>query len=351
MDDGPDLPRRYRVVQWGTGNIGRHSLGAVIDHPAFELVGVYAYSEDKIGRDAGEICGRAATGVVATGDVDEIIGLRPDCVLYMGNRADVDVLSRLLSSGINVVSTRGEFHRPASMDPDARRRIEEACRQGRASLHSTGSSPGFVTEALPIVLTSLERRLDRLLIDEFADISSRDSPDLVFRLMGFGSDPERFDSRRWSHGASGFGPSLSLLAETLGLALDGVEATGEVAVARRTVEVAAGTLQAGTVAAQRMIVTGHRGGEPVIWFQANWYLTTELEPAWELQDTGWRVRVEGDTPLDVRIGFPIPPEDYAATSPGFTAHRAVNAVPLVCAAPPGIRTTADLPQVIAMLGR
>lgn len=339
-----------RVVQWGTGNIGARSLRAVIEHPALELVGVYAYSDDKVGRDAGELCGADRTGVLATADADELVRLGADCVLYMGNRPDVELLCRLLESGSNVVSTRGEFHRPASLDPDLRARLEAACHRGGTSLHSTGSSPGFITEALPIVLTSIQRRLDLLTIDEFADMSSRNSPDLVFRLMGFGTDPSTFDARRWAHGGAAFGPSLRLLADALSLPLDDVQSLGEVATARTTVDVAAGRVEAGTVAAQRMVVTGLRGGRPLLCFRANWYLSSDIEPAWELRETGWRVQVDGDAPLDIAITFPIPDEQYAATTPGYTAHRAVNAVPAVCEAPPGIRTTVDLPQVVAMLG-
>ena len=180
---------RYRVVQWATGNIGTHSLRAVLAHPDLELVGLYVYSEDKAGRDAGELCGVGPTGVRATREADEILALQPDCVLYMGDRADVDVLCRLLESGANVVSTRSEFHNPDRLEPETRRRIEDACAKGGSSLHSTGSSPGFITEALPLVLTSLQRRLDHLLIEEFADMSSRNSPELIFDLMGFGRDP------------------------------------------------------------------------------------------------------------------------------------------------------------------
>jgi 4-hydroxy-tetrahydrodipicolinate reductase len=91
-----------------------------------------------------------------------------------------------------------------------------------------------------------------------------------------------------------------------------------------------------------------RDGKPVLRFRANWYCSRDLaHPEWELRESGWRVRVEGDTPLDVSIVFPVKPEDYAAFTPGLTAHRAVNAVPAVCKAAPGIRTTVDLPQVIA----
>lgn len=343
--------RTYRVVQWATGNIGLRSLRAVIEHPRLELVGLFVYSESKAGRDAGELCGLAPLGVVATRAIEDVLALRPDCVLYMGDRADIDVICRLLESGANVVSTRSEFHRPDGMDPTVRTRIEAACRAGGSSLHSTGSSPGFITEALPLVLSSIQRRLDCLTIDEFADMSSRESPEMIFAGMGFGRDPERFDPSRFeSHLGSAFGPSLGLLADAVGLPLDGVTTKGQVAVARRAVDVAAGRVEAGTVAAQRMEISGQRGDRAVLRFRANWYLTTDIEPAWDLRETGWRVQVEGDTPLDVQIRFPVPDAQWAATSPGLTAHRPVNAVPYVCEAPPGIRTTVDLPQVIPYLG-
>jgi 4-hydroxy-tetrahydrodipicolinate reductase len=341
------MVERLRVVQWATGNIGLRSLRAVIEHPDLELVGLYVYSDAKAGRDAGELCGLSPTGVLATHDVDEIVALGADCVLYMGDRPDVDSLCRLLEAGTNVVSTRGEFHHPDHVDPEVRKRIEAACSRGGTSLHSTGSSPGFITEALPIALLSIQRRLDKLTVNEYADVSSRNSPEMLFKVMGFGRDVDAFDQRRWAHGAAGFGPSLNVLADAIGLPLDSVESTGEVAVARRDISIAAGVVPAGTVAAQQMIVSGMRGGQPLLQFRAHWYVSTEIQPAWDLRESGWRVVVEGDAPLDVAITFPVAPENYAAMTPGLTAHRPVNAIPYVVAAPPGIVTTADLGQVIA----
>jgi 4-hydroxy-tetrahydrodipicolinate reductase len=199
------------------------------------------------------------------------------------------------------------------------------------------------------VLLSMTRSLGRLQIDEFADMSSRNSPEMLFQLMGFGRDPERFDVRRFGHIADSFGPSLSALADAIGLPIDSIDPGGEVAVATRDVDIAAGTVKAGTVAAQRPIATALRNGRPLLRFQANWYVTTDLEPAWDLRETGWRVQVDGDTPLDVEIRFPVEPERYPQVSPGFTAHPAVNAISAVCAAAPGIRATSDLPRVVPHL--
>jgi hypothetical protein len=339
-----------RVVQWATGNIGTKSLRAVIEHPDLELVGLYVHSADKVGKDAGELCGIGTTGVLATNSIDDVLALGADCVLYMPQTCDFDDVCRILESGANIVTTRGEFHRPASMDPTVRARVDDACARGGTSIHSTGSSPGFISEALPLVLLSMERSLERLQIDEFADMSSRNSPELLFQIMSFGRDPETFDVRRFGHIAQAFGPSLSGLADAVGLPIDSIESGGEIAVATRDVVIAAGTVEAGTVAAQRPAATAFRNGKPLLCFRANWYVTTDLEPAWDLRETGWRVQVLGDTPLDVEIRFPVEPERYPQVSPGFTAHPAVNAVAAVCDAPPGIRTTFDLPKVLPTLG-
>ncbi|MGR4864747.1 NAD(P)H-dependent amine dehydrogenase family protein [Caulobacter sp. LARHSG274] len=338
----------YRVIQWATGNIGARALRAVIEHPELELAGLWVSSPAKAGQDAGVLAGVAPCGIVATHSVDAMVATEADCVLYMRQGTDIDELCALLVSGKNVVTTRGDFHHPPAMDPQVRARVEAACQAGGTSIHSTGSSPGFVTEALTLPLLSLSRRLDCLTIEEFADMSSRNSPDLLFRVMGYGAAIGAFDPRKVEHVRRNFADSLAQIAEGIGIEIDEWVAAGEMSPAAKRVEIAAGVIEAGQVAAQRITVSGLRGGKPALRFRANWYCSRDIAHAdWELRESGWRIRVEGDTPLDVGITFPVAPEHYAAFTPGLTAHRAVNAVAAVCAAAPGIRTTVDLPQVIA----
>jgi hypothetical protein len=201
------------------------------------------------------------------------------------------------------------------------------------------------------VLTSIQRRLDALRINEYADLSQRDSPDMLFNVMGFGRPPPKSDERRLYYLREAFGPSLQLVADALSMPLDAVEVSGGTATALRTTRIAAGVLEAGTLAAQRTTVSGIHAGREVLSFTATWYCTADLDPSWDLRATGWHVAVEGDTPLDVDIHIPVPLERLGAVSPGYTAHRAVNAVPFVCAAAPGIRSTIDLPQIIANLSK
>jgi len=138
------------------------------------------HSADKVGRDAGELGGSEKSESLLPNSIDDIIALKPDCVMYMPQWTHYDEVCRLLQSGINIVTTRTEFLNPASMNPQVRERVEAACQRGNTSIHSTGCSPGFATEALPLLLTCLQRRLDRLNIYEFADNSSRNSPQMLF---------------------------------------------------------------------------------------------------------------------------------------------------------------------------
>ena len=343
--------KRYRVAQWGTGHSGMAALRALIQHPNFDLVGVKVYSDEKAGRDAGELCGLGPSGVIATRNIDDIIAAKPDCVAYMPVTYDVDDICRFLESGVNISTLLEHFHDPESLDPQVRQRIEAACQRGGTSLYSAGTSPGFVTEPLPVVLTSLQRRLDYLRIEEFADISDRDSPEMMSLLFGSQPAPELVSGIEQST-ASSYGASLRQLAKALSLPLDDVTATATVATATKPVQTAVGIFDAGTVAAWRIEINGIRAGKPLLQMIPTWYITADLEPAWSIPfpGQGWHVTVEGDVPLDVAIRFTWPTEEERALSGYGNANRPVNAVPYVCGAPPGILNTFKMPYIIPILG-
>lgn len=339
--------KKYRVIQWATGNVGSRSLKTVIEHPEYELVGLWVSSPDKVGRDAGDLCGLPKTGIVATNTVADLVAQDADCVLYMRQGIDWDEVCALLESGKNISTTRGEVLNPAMMDPAIRERVEAACRKGGTSVYGTGSSPGFSTEALLIPLLSMQRRLDCVTIDEYANVSSRNSPRMLFEQMGFGAPMGPYNPQRAEHLKGDFGRSLAVIADAIGLSFDRIEAFGELSPVTEDVRIAAGLVPKGTVGGMRTTITGLNQGKPVLRIRTNWYISDLIEADWDLLYSGWRVVVEGDTPLNVVITYPeMSLEDYAAFTPGLTAHRAVNAVPMVCAAEPGLRTTVDMAQVI-----
>jgi len=338
--------RRYRVVQWATGNIGSRALREVIRHPDLDLVGVLVYDPAKAGVDAGTLCGEDTVGIPATHDRDAIHTVDADCVLYMPRVFDIDDVVRLLGSGKNVVTTRGEIIAGAQrLSDEDRARVVDACARGRSSIYATGSSPGFITDALPFALLSMQRRVESIEIYEYANLSRRDSPHMLFEQMKFGTPVASFDTSRAAYLLGEFSPALGLLADAAARPVDEWTCTGEVAAARRDTTLLAGEIEAGSVAAQRTTIVGKCDGADVVRFVANWYCTTDVDPSWDLRPTGWRVRVVGDAPFDVDLPFPIPVDDLASFTPAYTANRPVNAIPYVCAAVPGILGPADLPPI------
>ncbi len=343
----PDEGKIYRVVQWATGRIGETSLRELIRSPQMQLVGVYVHSEAKEGRDAGELCGLAPVGVKATRNIDQIIALKPDCVVANPEGANVDDVCRFLEAGINIATSRVDYLEPDRMNPEVRRRVEEACRRGGASIHATGASPGFSSEALPLVVTSMSRRMDRMTIDEFADIPAS-CPDFQVAAMGFGRQPgQKFDPHLLEHISHGFKQSVNVIAKALNLPLEAIDVSGETANAKERFLLPGGTpIEQGTVAAQRITISGVRDRKPVILYRLNWYCSTKVDQDWDLRRSGWRILIEGETPIDVNVTFPLSGDSVSPAMAGITAYRVINAVPYVCAAAPGICTTANLPTIV-----
>ena len=352
---------RYRVVQWATGDTGRRALREVIRHPSLDLVGVFVYDPKKVGVDAGELCGEAPTGIVATTDRKAILDLGADCVIYTPratgsgpSRAGLtqaellDDIVPLLESGTNIVTTCTDLSaRGVRLGDEGRTRVMKACEQGRSSIWPSGSDPGFITETLPFALLSLQRRVDAIEIEEFGDLSRRPSPHMVMDQMRFGKPLEEFDpERRKTHLFGEYQPALTVLADAAGLDVDEWSATGGVAAARHDTTIVAGDIAAGTAGAQKVVIVGRSGDAEVIRFTQYAYVTMDLEPAWDLRPVGWRVRVHGDAPFDVEMAFPVALDDLASFVPAYNANGPVNAIPYVCAAAPGILTTEDLPPIL-----
>lgn len=345
--------KTYRVVQWAAGRMGKKAIRAVIDHPNLELVGLHVHSADKEGKDAGVLAGISPVGVLATRGIEDVVALKPDCVLYMQEGFDLDDLTRLLSSGINVVTTRSEFFYAAAMDPTIRHRVEQACQQGGTSIHATGSSPGFSTTTMPLTLVYPMRRLDELTIDEYADIPASVGPDMITKVMRFGTpvDKTEMNPQLLEGTAVGYKQSLAAFADAIGLPLDGFEVRGDIARATEPFTLSDGSvIEKGTMAAQRVRVIGLRNGNPFLTFRAHWFCTPHLDQEWNISGEGWLFTTKGDAPMQVRVTYGRTDEGYSEHLAGYTAHPAVNAVPYVVEAKPGIRTIFDLPPIVSRFG-
>ena len=169
-------------MQWTTGNVGRRSVIAAAANPGLELVGCYAWGADKVGRDVGELCGIEPLGILATDDVDALLALQPDCVVYNPKWPDVDEMVRILEAGVNIVSTAA-FITGHSLG-DGRDRIVAACERGGASDLRERHQPR-VRRLLAIVSAGICDRVDSVSVLESADSTGYDSPDTELPV-GFG---------------------------------------------------------------------------------------------------------------------------------------------------------------------
>jgi hypothetical protein len=339
----------HRVVQWTTGNVGKSSVAAITANPTLELVGCYAWSKDKAGRDVGELCGIEPIGVQATNDVDALLALKPDAVVYNPMWIDVDELVRILSAGVNVVAS-ASFITGHNLGED-RAKLEEACQKGGSTLFGSGVSPGFA-ELLAIVAATACDRVDKVTIAESADTTLYDSPDTE-RPVGFGSAIEDPSLQTMAEkGTAVFAEAVQLVADSLGVELDEIKCMAEYAQTTEDLAMASWTIPAGHVAGVYASWQGIVGGRTVIDINVRWKKGQTLEPDWKLDGDGWKITIEGRPTVNMQVGF-LPPQDMiknAKTIEDFfvlghimTAMPPIHAIPAVVAAPPGIVTYTDLP--------
>jgi hypothetical protein len=330
----------YRVIQWATGNVGRLAIEAVEAHPELELVGVWVHSPEKAGREFG--------GVAATNDVDEILGVDADCVVYTPLLGHTTEVARILRSQKNVVTPVGWFY---PKDTVGIAELEAACRDGGVTLHGTGIHPGGITERFPLTLSTLCSNIRHVKAEEFSDIRNYQAEMVVRDVMLFGKPPEEAaKSPMLDILGSGFSQSVRMVADAMGWTLDPeLRTEHDMAVATKDLDTPVGLIPKGTVAAQRFTWQGVVKGEPRVTARVNWLMGEDLDPPWKLGGERFEVSFDADPPLHVTF-HGLHPEVVGQDierNRGLmaTANNCVNSVPYVCDAEPGVKTYLDLPLI------
>ena len=351
---------RLRVVQWSTGGVGSIAVRALAERSDCELVGVWVHDEAKSGQDAGALVGCDDLGIRATTDADALIGLAPDCVCYTPSGESraaecIDDLSRLLENGINVVTTSvpGLVHPPA-YDREATTRLEAAGRKGQASLYASGVEPGFAGDQLVLTLATLSHRIDTVRTQEIFSYADYPVPFTLFEVFGFGKPAEhRCIMEIPGVQASAWAPPVKMVADHLGASLDEIRETYEKRLTDERIEIAAGTIEAGTVGAVRFETIGVVDGREAIVIEHVNRIGPEVAPDWPSaeRDGTYRILLEGAPSLrcDLVFGQPDgngPPGDGSAQGMIATAMRVVNAIPAVCRAEPGLVSSMSLPPLL-----
>ena len=343
----------YKVVTWGTGNVGRYAVRAVLNHPELELVAHIVSSADKSGRDVGELIGLAdRVGVVSTDDIEVALATRPDCVVYTAHSETrmmeaVKDQARCLRLGINVVAS-SLFMLQYPDNPDVAflaEPLKAACKEGQATCFNNGIDPGFANDTMPLVFTGLSEYWSSVRMREVINYSTYEQEHTIREVMGFGY-PVDHDCMLFAPGALalGWGGAVRSVAAGLGVTLDKVYEVHERLPLANDIHNGMGLFKAGTTGAMRFEVRGVIDGRDAIVLEHVTRLTHDIAPNWP-QGKGYRVIIEGEPRMEISMDMEDRNGDHAVAGVIQTATAIVNAIPAVVAHQPGMVAAMDLPKI------
>ena len=346
-----------RVVVWSTGGVGAVAIDAISRRPDLELVGVWVHSPEKVGKDAGELAGIEPLGVAATHDADALIALAPDCVVYAASGPERDGAAvpdylRLLQAGINVVSTSSTslVYPPSYFAPDWRDQLEVAAKSGGASFYASGIFPGFASDQLALLMTTQSKNIRCITASEIALNDHYPVADVMMDGMGFGR-PMDFEPMLSQSGfiEMAWKAPIHLIASGLGVEVERVNGSLDRQLADRDIDVAFGTIKAGTCGAVRTRAAGVANGREAIVIEHVIRMARDVAPDWPTSDCDATYRVDIDGDPDIHCVLTLgEAEGHGAgrAAMASTAMRVVNAIPYVVGARPGLLSSLDIPMTL-----
>jgi 2,4-diaminopentanoate dehydrogenase len=352
-----NLEKPLRTVVWSTGGVGSIAIDAISRRPDLELGGVWVHSPDKVGKDAGELAGGAPIGITATDDADALIALAPDCVVYAASGPERDGAAvpdyiRLLRAGINVVSTTSTslVYPPSYFAPDWRDQLEAAAQAGGASFYGSGIFPGFASDQLALLMTTQSKHIRSITASEIALNDHYPVADVMMNGMGFGR-PLDFEPMIKTPGfiEMAWQAPIYLMASGLGVEVERLQSAFDRELTDRDIDVAFGTVEAGTCGAVRTRAAGVINGREAIVIEHVIRMARDVAPDWPTSDADatYRVDIEGDPDIHcvMTLGEAVGHgAGHAAMT--STAMRVVNAIPYVVGAAPGLLSSLDIPTTL-----
>ncbi|OBA82454.1 dihydrodipicolinate reductase [Mycobacterium sp. 1164966.3] len=355
MPSNPEKP--LRTVVWSTGGVGSIAIDAIGRRPDLELVGVWVHSPDKVGKDAGELTCGQPIGLRATNDANALIALAPDCVVYAASGPERDGAAvpdyiRLLQAGINVVSTTSTslVYPPSYFAPDWRNQLEAAAQAGGASFYGSGIFPGFASDQLALLMATQSKHIRSITASEIALNDHYPVADVMMNGMGFGR-PLDFEPMMKTPGfiEMAWKAPIYLIARGLDVEVERVQSSFDRELTDRDIEVAFGTVEAGTCGAVRTRAAGVVNGREAIVIEHVIRMARDVAPAWPTSDADatYRVDIEGDPDIHcvMTLGEAVGHgAGHAAMT--STAMRVVNAIPYVVGAAPGLLSSLNIPTTL-----
>jgi hypothetical protein len=346
-----------RVAVWGTGNMGRAGIRAVLAHPELALAAVVGRS--RAGEDAGVVADVGPLLLPVTADVGEVLDARPDAVVYMASgdvrpdAAAVDIARCLRAGAVVVTPSLYALYDPASAPAALLSPLQAAAQDGGAALFVSGIDPGWGNDVLPLLLSGIASTVEQVRCVELFDYSTYDQPEAVRTSVGMGR-PMTDVPIMVAPGVPTmiWGGQLRLMARGLGLELDDVVEHVERRALEQDVTNAMGLFEAGTQGGLRFEVQGIIGGVPRLVIEHVTRIDAAVAPDWPSPADGGagahKVVIEGRPRIEVTVEATDEDDNRAAGGNATAAARLVNAIPWLRAAAPGVYDALDVPLTPAV---
>ena len=337
--------KQIRVLQWGLGAMGSGMAHLMLEKSGLKIVAAIDGRPDYVGKDLGDVLGAGKTlGVTVTNRPEDVLNKEKVDLVVLATTSwlmeQMPDLRKVLTSGINCISIAEEMADPEAQSPELAKELDELAKKHGVSLLGTGVNPGFVLDALVVMLTGGNHSVERIEASRVNDLSPYGPT--VMKSQGVGTTPEAFragvaDGSIVGH--VGFPESIHMISEALGLGVDRIEQSREPIISKVRRETPHVVVEPGMVAGCSHIGIGYHGDKEVI----KLVHPQQIHPQMENQETGDYINIYGKP----EIHMAIKPEIAGGKA---TMGVAVNMIPHVVAATPGLKRMIDLPMPAALMG-
>ncbi len=336
--------KQIRVLQWGLGAMGSGMARLALKKSGLKIVAAVDGYEGYNGKDLGEILGVENTGVIVTNKPETVLDKEKVDVVVIATTSwtekQMPDLRKILKAGINCISIAEEMSTPEAQSPELAKELDELAKANGVSILGTGVNPGYVLDLMVVMLTGGCHDVERIEASRVNDLSPYGPT--VMETQGVGTSPEAFragveDGTIVGH--VGFPESIRMISDATGLGVDRIEEIREPIVSSVRRETPHVVIEPGMVAGCAHIGIGYRGDKEVI----RLIHPQQVHPQLEGQDTGDYINIYG-TP---EVHMAITPEYAGGIA---TQGIAVNMIPHIFAATPGLKRMIDMPTPAALMG-
>lgn len=337
--------KKIRVAMWGFGAMGSGMVRLMLEKSGIEVVGVIDQRPELVGKDVGDVLELGKkTGIVITDKPETVLSKDKVDVCLQAIHSFTKIvfpsLKTIIESGVNVISIAEEMSSPAAQEPELAKQIDELALKHGVTVLGTGINPGFVLDQMVINLSGVCLNVKHIEASRINDLSPFGKT--VMETQGVGTTPEVFEAGIKDGsivGHIGFPESIAMISNALGLSVDKIEETREPIISKTHRETDCVKVEPGMVAGCRHIATGYSNGVEVI----KLIHPQQIHPHLENVDTGDYIKITGDPNVSMAIKPEIP-------GGKGTMAAAVNMIPLVVKAKPGLKNMADMPVPACLMG-